>query len=152
MVKDWAALVEEFNRANGYEPPDVPTALIPPEVKLLRLRLMMEELGELTCAMHENNLVEIADGIADLIYVVVGTAVDYGFGPALDAIFREVQRSNMSKDFITGADGRKGGIKGASFTPPDIAEILDAFIDAKRQIHQVWDGKMAGGGTFERGE
>lgn len=122
----WADLVEKFNRANGDEPPDQITTDIGPKLKLQRLRLMMEELGELACAMHTDNLVEIADGITDLLYVTVGTAVAYGMTEKLDALFREVQRSNMTKTFGAKPDGSKGGVKGPNWSPPDIKGILES--------------------------
>ena len=129
MTESWAAMVATFNKANGYRPLVFPSANVEISVKILRLRLMMEELGELSCAMHENNLVEIADGLTDLLYVVVGTAVDYGLGPILEELFQEVQRSNMTKTFITTPDGRKGGIKGPGFSPPDIKGVIDGFVE-----------------------
>lgn len=60
-----------------------------------RVRLMLEELGELVQAMGCGDLVQTADGIADLLYVVVGTAITFGMD--LPAVWAEVQRSNMAK-------------------------------------------------------
>ena len=92
------------------------------ESKALRIRLHDEEMGELQAAMERDDLIEIADGIADVIVVVAGTAAAYGID--LDAVFAEVHRSNMSKV----ADGLKdeGGkiIKGPNYSPPDIAGVL----------------------------
>lgn len=71
------------------------------------------------------NLVEVADGIADSIYVLVGTAISYGI--PIDRIFREVHRSNMTKTAIKAMDGHKYGTKtpkGPDYIPPDIAGIL----------------------------
>lgn len=135
----WAKLVQEFNEANGYPTPLDPLPEIRPELQILRLRLMMEELGELSKAMHEKDLINVADGITDLLYVVVGTAVEYGLGPKLDELFREVHASNMTKDFITGADGRKGGVKGASYRPPNISMIVHGVKRATYVVH--WPGQ-----------
>jgi predicted HAD superfamily Cof-like phosphohydrolase len=61
-----------------------PSTPLPADVGVLRMRLIMEELGETAIAIHENNLITIADGLADLLYVVAGTAVSYGL-PMEDA-------------------------------------------------------------------
>jgi hypothetical protein len=123
--KSWAELVAEFNTVNdGLAPPKTPVMLLLDSFKVQRLRLMMEELGELSEAIHQNDTVEIADAIADLLYVVVGTANTYGLTSRLDAIFREVHRSNMTKTFSGSADGQKGGFKGPGFEKPNIRGIL----------------------------
>lgn len=61
----------------------------------LRARLMLEELGETLQGMLRGDPVETADGLADLCYVVIGTAVAYGI--PLPGVFEEVQRANISK-------------------------------------------------------
>lgn len=92
----------------------------------LRVRLIREELNELRDAIAADDIVEIADALGDLLYVVTGAALVYGID--LDAVFDEVQRSNMSK---LGADGhpviREDGkiLKGPNFTEPDIRGVLD---------------------------
>jgi predicted HAD superfamily Cof-like phosphohydrolase len=124
-VKDWAALVTEFHDAQGQRPAPLPDARLPSEVLLVRLRLMHEELYEYILAMQEYASAEIvADSICDLLYVVVGTAVAHGMGPVLDELFREVHRSNMTKDFKPIGNGEKGGFKGDKFTPPLLGAIL----------------------------
>jgi predicted HAD superfamily Cof-like phosphohydrolase len=85
---------------------------------------MMEELAELTVAMHERNLVECADGLIDLMYVTVGALVDMGLGPIMDEMFYEVHKANMTKDFLDKGDGRKGGFKGMKYCPPDLTHII----------------------------
>lgn len=96
-------------------------------LRKLRRKLVREEFNEFLAAEDDNDLVEIADACADLLYVILGTAVSYGI--PLDEIFDEVHRSNMSK---LGEDGkpiyREDGkvLKSASFSPPDIAGILAA--------------------------
>lgn len=62
---------------------------------LLRTRLIMEETRETLEALYEGNVVGFADGIADLIYVVIGTAVAYGI--PLPEVWKIVQASNMAK-------------------------------------------------------
>lgn len=92
--------------------------------KELRIKLMREELQELEHAINNDDIIEVADGLGDLLYVVLGTAVAYGIN--LPEVFDEIHRSNMTK-FIDGyrrADGK--WIKGPSYTPPNLAPILEA--------------------------
>lgn len=98
-----------------------------PEEVMLRVRLMAEEFAELLAAMQLNimnptdeNYELIADSIADLLYVTYGTAVTYGI--QIDAIFEEVHRSNMTKSGVPDEGGKV--IKGDSFDPPDLKEVL----------------------------
>jgi predicted HAD superfamily Cof-like phosphohydrolase len=98
-----------------------------PEEVMLRVRLMAEEFSELVAAMQLNimdptdeNFELVADAIADLLYVVYGTAVI--FGMPIDAIFEEVHRSNMTKSSETDKGGKI--TKGEDFDPPDLKEVL----------------------------
>lgn len=116
--------VEEFMRAFDQQIPSTPT--IPDEkVQKLRYDLIDEELTELHCGMQNGDIIEIADALTDLLYVVYGAGLAYGID--LDKIFTEVHRSNMTK---LGADGkpqrREDGkvIKGPSYEPPRIDLIL----------------------------
>lgn len=67
----------------------------------LRVALLEEEVGEFVAASQRSDLVGIADALADIVYVVYGTALTYGID--LNAVLREVHRSNMSK---LGQDGK----------------------------------------------
>ena len=140
--------VREFHQAFGHpinEKPTVPSF----ELRALRVRLIAEELiefarasgigltldtfnGEATISpqdqpdfRHMIDMVEAADGLGDLDYVVNGACLVWGF-PA-EEIYTEVHRSNMSK---LGANGKpiyrqdKKVLKGPNFTPPDIAAVL----------------------------
>jgi phosphoribosyl-ATP pyrophosphohydrolase len=114
--------VREFMLKNNQVISQHPNPLIPDKVKMLRCRLMSEELAEVMIAMHENDIVGLADGLADLVYVVVGTAI--AFGIPFDRVFAEVQRSNMTKAALNGMD--KGGKVGKEgYEPPNIKEILE---------------------------
>ncbi len=88
----------------------------------LRMDLHQEEYLELLEAIGNRDLVETADALADLLYVLCGTALVLGI--PLDAIFAEVHRSNMTKvaDGLRRDDGKI--LKGPNFSPPDIAGIL----------------------------
>ena len=91
----------------------------------LRLDLITEELDELSVAIDNDDLVEIADALTDLLYVVYGAGHAYGID--LDECFDEVHRSNMSK---LGEDGkpiyREDGkvLKGPDYFTPDLESIL----------------------------
>lgn len=111
--------VELFHERNGLEHPPVPT-LVPYDLAVHRHGMIKEENNEYLTACAEKNLVAIADALGDLLYVVLGAAVQHGID--LQPIFDEVHRSNMTKtplDPVT----RKGG-KGAGFEPPRLAELL----------------------------
>lgn len=63
----------------------------------LRVSLLQEELNELKQAIEDKNIVEIADALADLQYVLSGAVLEFGLGEKFVEIFNEVHRSNMSK-------------------------------------------------------
>lgn len=68
-------MVTEFHKLNGSV---INGRNNGPEVAVLRMRLIIEEFAETYAALHENNVVEVADGLTDLLYVIYGTAVSYG--------------------------------------------------------------------------
>ncbi|MBC7412168.1 MAG: nucleoside triphosphate pyrophosphohydrolase family protein [Bacteroidia bacterium] len=70
----------------------------------LRVSLLEEELKELKDAIANNDLVEIADALCDLQYVLSGAVLEFGMGDKFVTLFNEVQRSNMSKACTTEAD------------------------------------------------
>lgn len=93
--------------------------------RALRMKLLAEEMYEYTVAENGNDLVEIADALADIIYIACGTAVSYGI--PLDKVFDEVHRSNMAK-LVDGkpiyrADGKV--MKPEGWQPPNIEQFLD---------------------------
>jgi len=116
--------VKEFMVAFGQEVQEYPN-LPPEEVVDLRLDLINEEVGELCEAVEYNNMIEIADALADILYVTYGMGAALGID--LDKCFEEVQRSNMSK---LGEDGkpmyREDGkvMKGPNYSPPDLRRMV----------------------------
>lgn len=99
--------------------------LVDKDVSDLRLKLIKEEVSELEQAIEQNNLIEIADALTDILYVVYGAGATYGID--LDACFKEVHRSNMSKlDKNGNPIYRKDGkvLKGPYYKPPDLESIL----------------------------
>jgi len=63
----------------------------------LRVALLAEEVEELRVAIEDNNLVEIADALSDIQYVLAGAILEFGLGDKFKTLFDEVHRSNMSK-------------------------------------------------------
>ena len=94
----------------------------------LRLELIQEELDELSDAVADRDMIQIADALTDLLYVVYGAG--HSFGIDLDECFEEVHRSNMSK---LGENGRpihrEDGkvLKGPGYFEPDLEGILGAL-------------------------
>jgi predicted HAD superfamily Cof-like phosphohydrolase len=90
----------------------------------LRLRLIQEEMDELVYAHEDNNLVEVADALTDLLYVIYGTGQAYGID--LDVCFEEVHESNMSKLVDGYAKKNEYGkvMKGPNYFPPDLKKVL----------------------------
>ena len=94
----------------------------------LRLELIQEELDELAQAVDDRDMIQIADALTDLLYVVYGAG--HSFGIDLDECFEEVHRSNMSK---LGENGRpihrEDGkvMKGPGYFEPDLEGILGAL-------------------------
>jgi predicted HAD superfamily Cof-like phosphohydrolase len=114
------SMVERFHRLFDIRVQEKPGP-IDERTRVLRERLIQEEFDELKQAMTHDDLAAIAKELADLLYVVYGTAVSYGID--MDPVFREVHRSNMSK---IGGYKREDGkwIKPPSYSPAAIAPIL----------------------------
>lgn len=120
--------VREFHEIYGVPIADslVNFKTLPEETRKLRFDLLQEEWDEYCDAEAEDDIVEVADALADMVYIIYGTALTYGID--LAAVFDEVQRSNMSK---LGEDGkpiyREDGkvLKGPNFSEPDICGILN---------------------------
>jgi predicted HAD superfamily Cof-like phosphohydrolase len=108
----------------GQEVLDTPT--IPSEkITDLRYELIREELEELLTAINNNDIISIADGLTDLLYVVYGAG--HAFGLDLDACFIHIHESNMSKLDVDGnAIKREDGkvLKGPYYWAPDLESIL----------------------------
>lgn len=88
--------VADFHRT--FKHPIEPEPTIPaPQRCALRVNLIAEELEELKAAIEDQDLVEIADALCDIQYVLSGAVLEFGLGPKFKTLFDEVQRSNMSK-------------------------------------------------------
>lgn len=84
------------------------------EYLMFKNALLIEEVSELLNAITNKDIVGVADGIADAIYILIGIAMMLDI--PIDEVLEEVHRSNMSKD--------KGAVKGQNYEPPRIKEIL----------------------------
>ena len=95
------------------------------KINSLRLSLIQEELDELTKAINEKDILEVADALTDILYVTYGAG--HAFGIDLDKCFNEVQNSNMSK---LGKDGKPiyneiGKVmKGPNYFKPDLSKFI----------------------------
>ena len=116
--------VENFMRAFGQEIKPAPE-LAEFNTAELRVELISEELDELCTAIDNDDIVEIADALTDLLYVIYGAGHAYGID--LDECFNEVHDSNMSK---LGEDGkpiyREDGkvLKGPDYFAPDLEKVM----------------------------
>jgi len=122
---DVAAAVAEFHQAFGRPVRRQPSADVGPALARLRVDLVQEEVGEFVAASEQGDLIGIADALADIVYVVYGTALTYGID--LDVVLREVHRSNMSKLDSDGKpvlrpDGKV--LKSDRYVRPEIAAAL----------------------------
>ena len=121
-MTDEQRMVAEFHRTFDIAGTASPT--IPDEAtRLLRVRLIQEEFDELQDALGQRDTVAVAKELADLLYVVYGTAVSCGID--MEPVFREVHRSNMSK---VGGHKRADGkwVKPATYSPARLEPILVA--------------------------
>lgn len=127
-MKNKIAAVHAFHAAFGLGIKETPTAQLSKAKNMLRFDLMKEENEEYLEAANDGDLVEVADALGDMLYILCGTIIEHGMQDKIEEVFNEIQRSNMSK---LGADNkpiyREDGkvLKGPNYFKPNIAEILD---------------------------
>lgn len=128
-------MVCEFHAAEGGRVPASAAGSVEPEHAELRQRILDEEVEELRAAVSKNDIVSIADALADIVYVACGTAVTYGI--PFDRVFAEVHRSNMTKFGPDGPYLRADGkiMKGPDYEPPDIAGCLARDLRSQDRQH-----------------
>lgn len=139
LVSEFHSLYDMPNRVRDEETPTVDIDRID-----MRMRLIEEEFSELCGAVYgpeasrqvtdacstlidqgERDVVETADALADLVYVIYGMALECGID--LDHVLEEVHRSNRSKLMPDGSVKRRHDgkiLKGPNFSPPDIGRVL----------------------------
>lgn len=145
--------VAEFHKT--FQHPILKSPQIPSEERCkLRVALIAEELKELEEAIHNKDIVEVADALCDIQYVLSGAILEFGLQDKFSALFEEVQRSNMSKackteeeaiatqehykakgvqSYYKEVDGRylvyrEGDhktLKSVNYSPADLSSILD---------------------------
>ena len=131
MDKQLRQLRDFHERFGAYIEP-APTADIPAEVGAVRADLIAEELEEYRAAFRAGDLVEIADALSDLLYLVMGTYLSHGLQEIAAQLFDEVHRSNMTKLDADGkpvyrTDGKV--LKSPLFSPPDLGLIIRGAIE-----------------------
>ncbi|MCX2680297.1 nucleoside triphosphate pyrophosphohydrolase family protein [Galbibacter sp. EGI 63066] len=126
-MKNKLKAVEEFHKAFGLGVATKPMAELDQKKIVLRHNLMAEENDEYLEAATNSDMVEVADALGDMLYILCGTILEHGMQHIIEDIFDEIQLSNMSK---LGADGkpiyRKDGkvMKGPNYFKPDIKKIV----------------------------
>ncbi len=133
-MKNKIKAVQEFHEAFGLGVQQQPIADLSVQKLKLRFDLMDEENKEYLEAAENNDLIEVADALGDMLYILCGTILEHGMQHKIEAVFNEIQRSNMSK---LGADGkpiyREDGkvMKGPNYFKPNIESILNTGPDLK---------------------
>lgn len=127
-LNDAIEKVREFHDAFGIKNAESPTAQLSESNILLRYKLMREENEEYLEAAERGDLVEIADALGDMLYILCGTILSHGLEGKMAEVFEEIQRSNMSKldkngNPIYREDGKV--LKSDLYFKPDLASILE---------------------------
>jgi len=129
MIKKPIEAVTKFHEAYGLGIENKPQANLSDKIVELRYNLMKEENEEYLQAAQDNDLIEIGDALGDMLYILCGTIIAHGFQDKMEAIFEEIQRSNMSKLDTDGKqiyreDGKV--MKGPNYLKPDLEKIITA--------------------------
>lgn len=126
-VSDWLAKA-------GLPVPEYPTLDVEPAAREMACGLIEEEAAEFRAAVESSDLVEIADAVADLIWVVLEAAVTFGI--PIEPVFAEVRRSNLTKvetgEPVVNAVGKI--VAGPNFSPPDLIPILAAHARSPKDV------------------
>ena len=118
-------IFHETYKLNYKETPNTDIGL---EKIKLRFNLMAEENEEYFEAANNNDLIEVADALGDMLYILCGTIIEHGMQDKIEEVFDEIQKSNLSK---LGENGkpiyREDGkvMKGPNYFKPDILKILN---------------------------
>jgi NTP pyrophosphatase (non-canonical NTP hydrolase) len=111
-----------------------PTLDVAPNEREMACALIEEEVAEFRAAVEASDLVEIADAVADLIWVVLEAGVTFGI--PIEEVFAEVRRSNLTKiesgEPVVNAAGKI--VAGPGFSPPDLLPILAAHAHSPEDV------------------
>ncbi len=119
--------VKDFHDTFGLNYNDSPTVDLEKKIIELRFNLMKEENDEYIEAARNNDVVEVADALGDMLYILCGTIIEHGMSDIIEDVFDEIQKSNMSK---LGADGkpiyREDGkvMKGPNYFKPNFSKFF----------------------------
>ncbi len=130
MEKSFADIIDHvrtFHDAFKIRNESVPTVKNDLDTIMLRYKLMREENEEYLEAAQNGDLVEVADALGDMLYILCGTILTHGMQHKIVEVFEEIQKSNMSKldedgNPIYREDGKV--LKSNLYFKPDIASIL----------------------------
>jgi len=128
-------LVREFHIEAGLPAPFSPR-LLDPMAMHLRAQLIKEELAEVQFAnagddAHDPDLTKVAKELADLLYVVYGTFVEFGLDA--EALLAIIHRSNMTKTPFARNEATGKVEKGEKYRAPSVGELNDAIYDSPRR-------------------
>lgn len=126
-MKDQLDCVRHFHEVFQCHLERTPVAELPSDISEWRIRMLMEELEEYRAAVGDGDIVEIADALTDMLYVLLGTFIAHGLHDIAEELFDEVHRSNMSKLDEQGkpifrSDGKV--LKSERFSEPDLRPII----------------------------
>ena len=127
-MKDKISAVKKFHKAFKIGYLNSPKADLGIEKNTLRYNLMKEENDEYFEAANNGDMIEVADALGDMLYILCGTILEHGMEHKIEEVFEEIQRSNMSKLSQDGTpiyrqDGKV--LKGPNYFKPNIAGILN---------------------------
>ena len=127
-MKNKIEAVKAFHTAFKLGHRETPKADLGSSKNLLRFNLMKEENEEYLEDANNDDLVEVADALGDMLYILCGTIIEHGMQHKIEEVFDEIQRSNMSKLDANGQpiyreDGKV--LKGPNYFKPNISDILD---------------------------
>lgn len=127
MINKPLDAVKKFHETYGLGVSQKPIASLGKAKNVLRFNLMKEENEEYLAAANANDIVEVADALGDMLYILCGTMIEHGMQDKIEAVFDEIQNSNMSK---LGEDGkpiyREDGkvLKGPNYFKPNIKQFF----------------------------
>ena len=126
-MKKQLEAVKQFHTAFKLGISEVPKNCLGENSNLLRYNLMKEENEEYLEAVQNKDIVEIADALGDMLYILCGTIIEHGLQYKIEEVFDEIQRSNMSKLDNNGLpiyreDGKV--MKGPNYFKPNFSKIL----------------------------
>ena len=120
--------VEKFHRIYKLGNSEKPIGKLKDGLEKLRFDLMAEENGEYLEAAQNGDVVEVADALGDMLYILCGTIIEHGMQNVIDDVFEEIHRSNLSKldengNPIYREDGKV--VKGPNYFPPNLKKFFE---------------------------